>query len=118
MSSVVPHPYRALMAEAQRERELADSPQGQALLDEVFKAVRAYSDFLDEHGLIWDEGRPGSLGRLKASALVITVDYGGYQDIDVRLKDGALDRVYGSGTNPDPEGAGPADIPHKECGDD
>ena len=32
---------------------------------------------------------------------------------DVTLKDGALDRVYGNGQNPDPDGRGPADIPHK-----
>jgi hypothetical protein len=33
--------------------------------------------------------------------------------IDITLKDGALDRVYGNGTNPDPYGRGPPDIPHE-----
>jgi hypothetical protein len=97
------------MTEAQRECEIVESTETQALLERVFEAVSAYSEFLERQGLIWED-REDTV-RLKASALVITVDYGAGGDIDVRLKDGALDRVYGNGTNPDPFGAGPSDIP-------
>lgn len=65
--------------------------------------------------MIWEdrEDREDTV-RLKVSALIITLDYGAGDDpIDVGLKDGALDRVYGNGTNPDPWGAGPNDIPRK-----
>jgi hypothetical protein len=37
---------------------------------------------------------------------------------EITLKDGALDRVYGNGLNPDPFGLGPPDIPHKRRTDD
>jgi hypothetical protein len=113
---IVPHPYRELLAEAQREREVVDGPEGQALLNAVFDAVGAYSDFLERHGLIWEDS-PDDLPRLKAQALVITVDYGRVYT-NVTLKDGAIDRVYGNGTNPDIEGRGPPDIPHKRRDDD
>jgi hypothetical protein len=101
-----------LMAEARRERAAVESGEGQALLAKVIGAVGAYSSFLDRQGLIW------SGGRLKADALVVALDYGaGGNPIDVALKGGALDRVYGDGVNPDPFGRGPADIPHKPRGD-
>jgi hypothetical protein len=48
----------------------------------------------------------------------ITVDYGRGNGINIHLKDGALDRVYGNGVNPDPEGLGPPDIPHKRRSED
>jgi hypothetical protein len=115
--SVASHPYRELMAEAQHEREVADSPEGAALQDAVCVAVIAYSDFLERNGLIWGSG--SDWPRQKARALVITRDYGeGYGTTDFTLKDGPLDRVYGNGRNPDPEGRGPPDIPHKRRGDD
>jgi hypothetical protein len=113
--NVVTHPHRALLAEAQQEREVIDSPEGRAMLQAVFDAVHAYSQFLERHGLIWEDGPEQS--RLKAQALVVTVDYRGYFT-DVVLKDGAMDRVYGNGTNPDPSGLGPPDIPHKQRNDD
>ena len=50
---------------------------------------------------------------------MITVDYGkGMGEIKFELKDSPLDRVYANGTNPDPEGRGPPDIPHKQRDDD
>jgi hypothetical protein len=105
------------MAEAQHEREVVDSPEGQVLLNEVFKAVDAYSKFLDRNGVIWDDD-VGDLPRLKAQALVITFDYGsGDCDIVVNLKDGAIDRVYGNGKNPDFLGRGPPDVFHKHRDD-
>ena len=56
--------------------------------------------------------------RMKAQALVITLDYGLCRGIEIQLKGGALDRVYGNGVNPDPAGFGPPDIPHKRRNDD
>jgi hypothetical protein len=106
-------PHHELMAEAHREREVFDSPEAQVLLDAIFDAVGAYSDFLELNDLIWEHGFDCS--RMKASALVVTVNYAGVDTgaIEVVLKDGACDRIYGHGTNPDPEGLGPPDIPHK-----
>jgi len=111
---IVLHPHRDLMVEAAHERKVVDSPEGQALQEEVFKAVRAYSDFLDRHDLIYDHGDPNDLPRLRAEALVITIDYGTDPGtIDITLKDGPCDRVYGNGVDPDPGGRGPPAIPHK-----
>ncbi len=112
---------RALMEEAKREREVADSPEGEALREAIFKAVEAYSQFLEREGLIWEYGvdlNDPDWPRLKAQALVITVDYGRANGIDITLKDGALDRVYGNGVNPDPYGFGPSDISHNWRSDD
>ena len=75
----------------------------------------AYSDFLEREGVIWQDGVRDwdpDLPRMKAQALVITFDYGKY-GIEIHLKDGPIDRVYGNGVNPDFEGIGPPDIPHK-----
>ena len=47
---------------------------------------------------------------MKVGALVVTKDYGREY---ITLKDGALDRVYGNGVNPDPYGAGSPDIPSR-----
>jgi hypothetical protein len=109
------HPYRELMAEAQHEREVINSPEGQDLENTLCAAVWAYSDFLNRHDLVWDHGY-ADLPRLKANALVITIDYlealGG--EIKIVLKDGAIDRVYSNGTNPDYYGRGPLDIPHEQ----
>src|SRR5260370_36807662 len=99
------HPYRALLQEAAREREVVNSPEGQVLQEAIFSAVRTYSEFLDRHDLIFDDDR------LKARALVVTLDYGiDPGTIDIALKDCAIDRVYRNGVNPHPEGHGPADI--------
>jgi hypothetical protein len=118
---VVPHPKRGLMAEAMIERELSDSSEAEALQQGIFEAVRAYVDFLHDHNIIWEDGPdPDGVPRLKARALVVTVDFGTdpLGDFDITLKDGALDRVYGDGINPDPSGfdADPTrllDLPHK-----
>jgi hypothetical protein len=118
--NVVSHPHHDLMAEAKREREVVESPEGQALLNAIYKAVDAYSQFLERNGLLWEFGvNPDDpyFPRLKAQALVVTLDYGRLNGIDVSLKCGALDRVYGNGVNPDPEGLGPSDIPHKKRSD-
>ena len=54
--NVVLHPHRDLMAEAKREREVADSPEAQALQADIYKAVNAYSEFLEREGVIWEFG--------------------------------------------------------------
>ena len=99
---IVLHP--GLVIEAKIEREVSDSPEAQALHEAIFKAVTEYSEFLKRHGLIWED-MGDDLPRLKAQALVVTMDYGDPgTSIDISLKDGALDRVYGDGVNPDPDG--------------
>ena len=102
---IVAHPKRGLMTEANIEREVADSPEGQRLIEAICDAVRAYVDLLENRGLIWEDRPDPELPRLKAQALVVTFDFGdGCNAIDISLKDGALDRVYGDGVNPDPWG--------------
>ena len=104
-NKIVAHPRRGLMTEAKIEREVSDSPEAQRLQENIFNAVRAYSDFLDSRGLIWEYLPDPEPPRLKAGALVVTLDFGdGCNAIDISLKDGGLDRVYGDGVNPDPWG--------------
>ena len=89
------------------ERELADGPETQALQKAIRVAVQAYADFLERRGIIWEFGvdpEDPNWPRLKAQALVITMDLGMADGIDISLKDGAIDRVYGNGVNPDPYG--------------
>jgi hypothetical protein len=105
MHNVVQHPKRGLMMDAKIQRELINSPEADGLHEAIFKAVQAYVDFLHHHNMIWDDGPNPDPPRLKAQALVVTVDFG--EDpgtIDISLKDSALDRVYGDGVNPDPFG--------------
>jgi hypothetical protein len=103
--NIVSHPKRALRTEAKIERETAGNPEARRLQERIFNAVRAYAEFLENHGLIWED-RPGDeMPRLKAAALVVTYDWAyDYGTIDISLKDGALNRVYGVGVNPDPLG--------------
>jgi hypothetical protein len=108
--NITRHPNYDLMAEAKRELEVVDSPEGQALLDALTDAAIAYWNFLDRNALIDEVTADGEL-RIKASALVVTHTLDG--TISVTLKDGAQDRVYGNGQNPDPFDAGPGDIPHQ-----
>ena len=102
--NIVKHPHHDLLVEAKREREVVESPEGQARLTALMDAARAYWDFLERNHLVYEDDR------VKATALVVTVTLCG---TDVTLKDGALDRVRGNGQNPDPDGRGPADIPHE-----
>jgi hypothetical protein len=50
------HPYRDLMAEAERERELAFSPEGQALAQAIYKALDDYFEFLDRYKRVTTRG--------------------------------------------------------------
>src|SRR5262249_36109003 len=117
--NIVQHPHRDLMAEAKHERSIVDSAEAEKLQNAIFDAVIAYSDFLERNGLVWESGDLDDLPRLKASALIITHYYGWPPGTtDIKLKDGACDRVYGNGANPDPFGNGPSDIPHKQRRED
>ena len=100
--NVMPHPKRGLMIEANRELEVAHCPEARALQEAIFKAVTAYEDFLLHHNIIIEcSPNPGDRPRLKATALVVTRDF--VEDyIDISLKDGAVDRVYSNGVDPDP----------------
>lgn len=113
---VLSHPHRDLMAEAAREREVVNSPEALALREALFQAFFGYSEFLNHHGLIWDDSF--DFPRLKAQALVVCEDYGLANGIEIAPKGGACDRVYGNGMNPDPYERGPADIPHKRRDDE
>jgi hypothetical protein len=92
-----------------------------SLQDCIFRAVDAFSKFLDRNGVIREFGlNPDDPDwpRLKVRTLVVTLEYGRSPGvIDITLKDGALDRVYGNSVNPDPDGPGPPDIPHKRRAD-
>jgi len=105
----------SLKAEAEHERQVADSPEAQALQEDICKAVRAYSEFLNRNGVIWEYSGPVDCDpRLKAGMLVVTQDYNQLDEIDIRLQDGAIDRVHSSGVNPDYLRRGPTDIPPHE----
>ena len=120
--NIVQHPHRDLMAEAKHERSIVDSLEAEKLKGAIFDAVIAYSDFLEEQGLVFEfSGDPDDpdFSGLKASALVVTREYGNrYGTTDITLKDGACDRAYGNGVNPHPYGAGPPDIPGRPDRDD
>jgi hypothetical protein len=75
------------MTEAKQEREIADSAEAQVLQEAIYTAVRAYSDYLDRHGLFYDVERE----LVRASALHVICDMCG--DVDVILKDGAINRT-------------------------
>jgi hypothetical protein len=80
-------PKGDLVMDAKIERDVADSAEGRALMDEIYKAVRSYSDFLEDRGVIWSEHDPDEIPRLKAQALVVTLDYGdGDNAVDIELK--------------------------------
>jgi hypothetical protein len=97
--NVVNHPASELMNEVQAERAIAETQEANALQMEICKAVAAYYDYLDRQGLIYD----GERDLMRASALHVIYDVLGCEII---LKDGAIDRRYGNGEDPDPEGRG------------
>src|SRR5215218_289391 len=97
MGEIVDHPAARLMTEVNAEREIASAPEAVVLQDAIFEAVFAYYKYLDSNGLFYDADRD----LLRASGLHVI--HNG-MDCDIRLKDGAIDRRYGGGEDPDPEG--------------
>jgi len=78
---------------------------GRAGIDRPFGGCQARAFSLD-HVDDYPAGRRLSdFSRMKAQALVVTLDYGdGNGGVEIVLKDGALDRLFGDGVNPDPYG--------------
>ena len=99
MGSVVDHPAAALMCEIEAERAVAATPEAVALMEKVCQAISDYRDYLDRHGLIYDEKR----NLMRASALHVICDALG---CEVMLKDGPIDRRYNGGEDPDWERRG------------
>ena len=95
MSSVVDHPAAALMREVEAERAITETPEAVALMDNIFKSISDYWDYLDRHGLIYDDKR----NLMRASALHVIHDICG---CEIFLKDGPIDRLFNGGEDPDP----------------
>jgi hypothetical protein len=70
MGKLIDHPAAALMAEVAAERAVASTPEAEALMGAVCKAIADYWDYLERQGIIYDEERD----LMKASALHITYD--------------------------------------------
>ena len=87
MGNVINHPAAALMAEVKAENAIADAPEAQALQEAIFKAVSDYYNHLNRHGLFFDNERE----LVRASALHVVCDMCG--NIEIELKDGAIDRA-------------------------
>ncbi len=85
----------ALWSEAQAERTIANTPGAQVLQRGIIKAVEAYCEYLGRNGLFYGEERNWM------RALQVTCYEWG--DIDILLKDGALDRCYGDNFDSDPD---------------
>jgi hypothetical protein len=91
-------PPASLMAEVAAEERIIGTKEAQALQHNILTAVNAYYEYLNQNGLFFDHERE----LLRASALIVTCDMNG--EIEIVLKDGAIDRRYGTGGDPDPEG--------------
>jgi hypothetical protein len=66
--TIYDHPAAALMAEVKAEQAIASTPEALALQEAIYAAVRAYHEYLDRHGLIWNGGvqRDGSCEGVRA----------------------------------------------------
>jgi len=108
--TVIPHPLRDVTI----ERQIADSPEAQALQDAICKAIDAYVDYLDRHGLIY--GPPpedgGFIPAKGPTALVVTkvlaVEIGDElvgteEGIEIDLKGGPSDRYPWPAEERDPD---------------
>jgi argininosuccinate synthase len=90
-------PPGSLMAEVAAEERIIGTKEAQALQHNILTAVNAYYEYLNQNGLFFDHERE----LLRASALIVTCDMNG--EIKIVLKDGAIDRGYGTGGDPDPK---------------
>jgi hypothetical protein len=84
--NIVKHPHHDLLAEANRELEVIESPEAKTRLDTLMDASRAYWDFLERNHLIYEDDR------IKATALVVTVTLCGTTDVNVLEMLRMLDR--------------------------
>jgi hypothetical protein len=91
---------RDLLAKAELEREVVDSPQGQALQQAIYRAVSAYSNLLDRHGLIWEFGFDSDF-EMNAEALLIAFDLSNAK-MKILLAEGPCDRFYPVKAHPEP----------------
>jgi hypothetical protein len=96
MGNVVDHPAAALMSEVEAERAIATTPEAKTLINRIYQSISDYWDYLDHHGLIYDDKRD----LMRASALHVSYDG---DECHVILKDGPIDRRYNGGEDPDPE---------------
>jgi len=78
--------------EVTHERQVADLPEAERLMDAICKAMFAYRDFLADRGLIWniDDENP-----CKVKRLIAEISYEGSEVCEISLIGGALDRAYG-----------------------
>lgn len=95
MRNVVDYTAAALMREVETERSVAARPEATALIENVCRSISDYWDYLDRHGLIYD----GKRDLMRASALHVIFDGYGW---DIVLKNGAIDRQFNGGEDPDP----------------
>jgi hypothetical protein len=99
---IVQHPRRA----ATIERSIANSPEADKLQQEICRAVQAYADFLDAHGLIDFEPFLNTDGAAPPPVLVVRSDFADFEFI---LEGGAIEAELASrgvhGGAPDPAAA-------------
>ena len=98
MGNVINHPAAALMPEVDAEKAITSTPEARALQEAICQAMRAYCAYLVRGGWVWDEERE----IVQASDLHVICDLGGYY-VEITLKDGLIDRRYGTGVNPNPD---------------
>jgi hypothetical protein len=51
-NNIVPLPNLDLMAEAEKERAIVETPEAKALKEAIFKAMQAYMAYLEKHGFV------------------------------------------------------------------
>ena len=96
------------MAQAGRERAIVDAPKAVAMKEAIFAAVHKYMTYLNRAGMFYQDEHPDNSDYVPltvSTALVVTAHP--YLGIDISLKDGPLQRVFGLGVDPDPDGRNP-----------
>jgi len=79
------------------EREVADTDEAKQLRSAIYNALKAYADYLDRRGLIWDFTKmDDGLDPLKAEKLIAEKDFTSTDErigptYSIMLKGGALD---------------------------
>jgi len=78
------------------EREVADTEEARQLQTAICNTLKAYADFLDRYGLIWDLTKTDGSDPLKVEGLIADIDFRSNDErvgptFSIRLKGGALD---------------------------